>query len=99
MHKRFIRFLIKSSNSQNKCIRLACTLVIEGSSSKVCNSLSKICHLYNLDVLNLNDVNIHSKYSEEIVQKGRLIRDFIMYRDQNRHDNDICTIIEDLCVN
>jgi len=99
MHQRFIRFLIKSSNSQNQCIRLACTLVIEGSSSKVCNSLSKICHLYNLDVFNLNDVNIKSKYSEEIVQKGRLIRDFIMYRDQNRHDKDICTIIEDLCVN
>ena len=100
LHKRFLRFFISSVNSSNSCVIFATKIALNGSQSKICDSLNYICYKYHLDKFNLNINNIcHLKnsYSEAEEVKAGLLRDLIHYRENNPFDGDVKIMINELC--
>ena len=102
LHLRFIKFFQNCLQSDNIYIKICTKLVIHGSRSDVCNSLTFICNKYNLNryELQCNIAQIRCNQtcsgSDIDLQKAALIRDLKDYNfchfDQNVND-----IIFDLC--
>ena len=102
LHKRFFKFFIGACRSKNECVKLASRLVLNGSMSKTSQSLNYICSLYDMDRFNVLDcklpciIDVNLQCNEA---KAGLIRDLILYRDDNPNDHEVCEIIESLCIN
>ena len=101
LHKRFFNFFCKCTISNNSVISLLSKSAIHGSMSKMCKSLNYICRLYCIDKSNIckYDANkICNVFCDTDLQKGYLIKDFMLLRDDNPSDPDIKTLINDLCI-
>ena len=103
LHRRFLRFFISSLNSKNIYVKTACNLVLQGSASDVCDSVTFICNRYNLCRFNLSAYDVSkivdsvNTDNDIISHNAGIINDFLILRDQNPMDRDIQDIITYLC--
>ncbi len=102
LHKRFIKFYQSCLKSGNICIQMCSKLVMNGSGSDVCDSLTFLAHKYNFqreDVLRLNIQRLNVfDVTDSVLQRAGLIRDLILYNSDN-DDANVKTLIDELCVN
>lgn len=105
LHFRFLNFVTACKNSNNKCVRMCCRIALNGSNSRMSNSLSFICNKYKISRYDFNVNNLKLMLSNAVynddLQKAGLIRDLMdMSIDNNIYgDGDIKFIIDDICVN
>ena len=101
LHRRFLKFLKSCCTSNNTCIKLCSELVLHGSGSNVCDSLTYICSQYKIERQKVAEFNENLladlDVTEEWKQKGGLIRDLLAY-NIDRHDDDVNSLIEELCI-
>ena len=102
LHIRFIKFFQTCLKSDNVCIRMCSKLVMIGSSSSVCDSLTFIADKYNFqqdDVSSLNVQGLNAcDVADHVLQRGGLIRDLLLYNSDNDDEN-VKALIDELCVN
>ena len=102
LHKTFLKFFKSCCTSNNTCIRLCSKLVLHGSRSNVCDSLTYVCSRYKIardKVLMFNgNLLADLDVSEQLQQRGGLIHDLLIYNQDSR-DADVNSLIEELCIN
>lgn len=98
LHTRVLNFLFKMSRSVNNCVKTALYHVLEGSQSAVSNSLSFLCHKYNMirQQCIITKPCIEYVPTEENRRLALCILDFIALK-QESNDADIDIIINQLC--
>lgn len=89
LHKRLVKFLFIMLKSKNTLINLCANLAINGSSSKICNSINHISYLYGIDKYNLDCTSVNniidtSSSNEDLLLVGNII-DLCFLRDS--HNN------------
>ena len=88
------------SSSSNVLVNYCYSLVLNGSSSNVCNSLNVISHLYDLDRYNVNNKDMSKLvvYSDEqCLIKGGILNDLISFSDNNPFDSNVRSLIDNIC--
>jgi len=111
MHKRMIKFIHNSINSDNICIRTCLSLAYNGSQSVMCDNINYIFHKYGISKSSFSSQKLNTvlsnlykiSYDVDTESTANVIKELLICRDNSDYSfftkDELHANIEMLCIN